>query len=1125
MKNFNQAAGKSLALLLSLGLLLPPSLSAQRSPGAPQRAPAPVGAKFYPVSLPNLTQKKPVVSPVSLAINGISPASPALVARHPVIDIINQIQEAGVSLPETSGSAADASRLIAAAQALKPGPAREHILAMARALSNPAGTGGSERNAAGLDEVYENGASRSAADAPLPAVSVKQSKGILAGLSRYFRGDRVPKSEPLNPDLFKVPLEKLRWVPDLEALPKSTRDVPEAGDKRIVGQDKALKALHFGLKMSGSGYNVYVSGPEGSGRETAVRQAAGALAATMPVPPDQLAATNFANKDEPVVLRLPAGSAAAFKRQVREFVKTMQAALPQALDSGKIGQAKKALREEFEKSAGKRMDAFEDEVAQLRFGSFGMSIRLEKNKRGQTVMVAPVWNGQTLSQEDIKEKLAAREFSQEDLNKAIDEIHGASGPFVDKLLEILNQSQKEASELYQKMDSMDRTMAAAIAREAGKPLMEIASDSKPASHDDAAHEKFEMNAKRRRTQWQAEVSAVRVGRFGLKLTPFETPEGLKMRVSLTLNGKEISSEEQRALIDSKEMTVDEWNKANAAKVEAYTPLIKKFEAMTKANEEEHEAIHASRPQAPLSRDAIKAQEYVGALTTHAADHYQDFLPRPSEAEEGSPSVDPLENYKVSILVSNKDLKGAPVVWEKSPSYENLFGSASDKKRVTDVPGVGMVAYPMPGGPTLKGGSFLRAHGGFLVLDVMDVLREPGSWQALMRAVRNGQAEIAEGGLAGAMTIRGAEYAVPAKVKVVLIGSPILRMLLGQNDDDFRGRFNAAVEFESALKIGKDILEGYVDFFKEMVVQSAGEVMDITREGMGAVLEFSARLAGGQERLSAQFGALFGLLKEATFWANESGHKELSRSDIEKALDQREERESGEQRHLMEIYEKNVFRVETGGKAVGQINGLAVMGSFGVPMRVTVVASAGAPGVVSIDREAGTTGSSYNKALGVVEGFLEKTFAQLKALSANIRISFEQNYGGIDGDSATSTEIYGILSSLSQTPIDQGFAVTGSADQFGNVQAIGGVNQKIEGFYTLCKAKGLTGRQGIVIPASNVGDLMLRPEVMQAVRDGKFHIYAVKHVSQGIEILTGVAYSEILRKAEARLEELRAAAGR
>ena len=398
------------------------------------------------------------------------------------------------------------------------------------------------------------------------------------------------------------------------------------------------------------------------------------------------------------------------------------------------------------------------------------------------------------------------------------------------------------------------------------------------------------------------------------------------------------------------------------------------------------------------------------------------------------------------------------------------------------------------------------------------------------AVRNGDAEIAEGGLQGMASMKGEKYHVPAKVKIVLIGSPMLRRLLSAHDEDFRRSFNAAVEFQPSLKISEQSINGYLSFLKKAVVTSGGEIMDLTAGAIASILEISARIVDSNSKLSSQFGALYTLLREASFFAKEAGSAEIRAQDINTALGARGERENVYQRHMMDMYTQNIFTVATSGKVVGQINGLAVTGAFGGPMRITVTAGPGAPGVVSVDREAGSTGPSFIKALGVVEGFLQNTFGQKRPMSAKIRISFEQNYGGIDGDSATSTEIYGILSRLSDTPLRQDAAVTGSSDQFGAVQAIGGVNEKIEGFFMLLKARGQLNTENppvIVIPAANVGNLQLSPEIVEAMREdaaaGKkasFRVHPVGHVSEGLEILTGVAYSEILRKASIRLAEMR-----
>jgi predicted ATP-dependent protease len=468
-----------------------------------------------------------------------------------------------------------------------------------------------------------------------------------------------------------------------------------------------------------------------------------------------------------------------------------------------------------------------------------------------------------------------------------------------------------------------------------------------------------------------------------------------------------------------------------------------------------------------------------------------------------------------------------VVWVKNPTLEKVFGVADDNRRTMLIPGVGLVKGGAPGGPTLQGAAIQQAEGGFLVLDFMDVLRAPGLYQALMVAAKSGEVAMVEGGLEGLMRGTGETYHVPSQVKIVLIGSPSLRILVDQ-DPDFALNFQASVNFESTLTVSAESEAGYVQFAKQAVVSLAveleQEVVNLTQDAMSALIEQGARLADSHKKLTAKFGALYAVVREATYWAKEAGRTEVRREDIDTALQAKQDREEGYRRRMLQAYKDNVILVETTGKKVGQINGLAVVrASFGVPMRITVVlsAAAGPGGIISVDRNAGPnqTSSSFNKALGVVEGFLQNLFAQKRPFPVRLSVAFEQNYGGIDGDSATSTEIYAILSALSGVPIGQNFAVTGSVDQFGNVQIIGGVNEKIEGFYELAKARGLTGDQGIVIPQANVANLQLSREVVEAVKAGKFRIYAVSHVSQGLEILTGVAYSEILAKARANLAEM------
>ncbi|MFC1678938.1 AAA family ATPase, partial [Elusimicrobiota bacterium] len=598
-------------------------------------------------------------------------------------------------------------------------------------------------------------------------------------------------------------------------------------------------------------------------------------------------------------------------------------------------------------------------------------------------------------------------------------------------------------------------------------------------------------------------------------------------LSLTYEGKPVNPKIFDKLQSEGKIPEDmTWDGAVKQAIEVSESLTGKLQAAQAEIAAEHKKLHENDPPPSPERQMTLAwlKGFLGSLVQN----YEAFLPQAQPTGMaalmggGAQAENPAERYKVSILADNSKTKGAPVVFVRTPSFKNLFGEAGGDKQIMMLPTGGMVQTESPGGPTLKSGAFLRANGGFLVLNLMDVLREQGVYESLIRMLRTGKAEITEGGAMSLMMDRGATYGVPAKVKVVLIGSPMLKHLIKNHDKDFPNLFRAAAEFEHSMRIAAESISGYLTFMKNVITRSTGKLMDMTREAMAAVLEQGARMADSNTDLSTSFGSLYSLLQEATYWAREAGRDQVAREDVDKALSERSEREGGMSRRMRELFTSNVFTIETKGEKVGQINALAVMGGeesgFGVPARVTATAFAGGPGglVVSADQRAGSTGKSFDKALLILEGFLKSVFGKNKLVPAEVRISFEQNYGGIDGDSATQTQIYAALSALSGVPIKQGIAITGSADQFGNVQTIGGVNLKIEGYYAVAKAKGLDGTQGVIIPAANVRNLMLSPEIVEAVRTGKFHLWSVDHISQGVEILTGQPYSEVLKKADARV---------
>ena len=739
-------------------------------------------------------------------------------------------------------------------------------------------------------------------------------------------------------------------------------------------------------------------------------------------------------------------------------------------------------------------------------------------------------NGQAVDPASVAADIAAGAYTQAQFDAASKERDQKFPAVMEKFKAMMEQNNTEMEAAQEQIGKLETQAVASVINQAGAPLMAAVMPEAKATPEMAAlQEKIEAWS----ADFEKRVSAVNVDGFGIAFIQ----NGNKLQVAYTHGGEALSQQKVEALMKAG-LTPAKFKQIQGALGAAVEPLLTEFKAKNQEFGAAQQALAKSQPQSAATPEQLKAASYVKTLMNFSASNYQIFMGKiatqsDEDGEEGikdapgQKAMDAQDFFEASVLSSNGGKTGAPVVWVKNPTLDKVFGKADDNKRTMIIPGVGLVKGGAPGGPTLIGGAIQQAEGGFLVMDFMDVLRAPGLYQALMTAVKTGEASMVEGGLQSLMNGKGEAYHVSSKVKVVLIGSPSLRMMVERQDQDFAMNFQASADFQSTLKVSEESVAGYVQFFKKAVMTLARELKqdatNLTQDAMSALVEQGARMADSNKKLTAQFGALYSVVREATYWAHEAGRTEVRREDVDTAMQTKQDREEVYRQHMLQTYKDNVFVVETTGKKVGQINGLAVMGTFGVPMRITVVpsAAAGMGGIISVDRNAGPnqTGSSFNKALGIVEGFLQNLFAQKRPFPARLSISYEQNYGGIDGDSATSTEMYSILSALSGVPIGQNFAVTGSADQFGNVQAIGGVNHKIEGFYELAKARGLTGDQGIVIPQANVADLQLSLEVVEAVKAGKFHIYAVSHVSQGLEILTGVAYSEILAKSRANLAQM------
>jgi ATP-dependent Lon protease len=482
------------------------------------------------------------------------------------------------------------------------------------------------------------------------------------------------------------------------------------------------------------------------------------------------------------------------------------------------------------------------------------------------------------------------------------------------------------------------------------------------------------------------------------------------------------------------------------------------------------------------------------------------LPRFHQKEEQQPSMlgismpreeDTFLEYQVNVLVDNSDVHGMPVVHERNPRYKNLFGTI---ERVIDKNGVWRTDFMR-----IKPGSILRADGGFLVVDARDALSEPGVWPILKRILRNRQIEIQpiEHGLLGASSGLKPEP-IDLRVKVILLGDPYLYALLYGLDDDFREIFKVRADFDSEMPNNNRTIHSYLAFIRTLCDQEHLLPFDLT--GVVEVLEYGVRLSGRQTKLTTRFSILADVIREAHYWASRDGVRTVTGDHVQKAIDERIERVKLVEEKIQEMILEGDLLIDTEGHVIGQVNGLSVyqLGEFefGKPTRITAKTSMGRAGIINIEREADLSGPSHNKGVLILAGYLRDTFAQDKPLVLSASIAFEQSYSGVDGDSASSTEIYAILSSLSGVPLRQDIAVTGSINQHGEIQPIGGVNLKVEGFYDVCRARGLTGTQGVLIPKQNVKDLMLRHDLVDAVRRGHFHIYAVARVEEGVEVLTG-----------------------
>jgi lon-related putative ATP-dependent protease len=580
-------------------------------------------------------------------------------------------------------------------------------------------------------------------------------------------------------------------------------------------------------------------------------------------------------------------------------------------------------------------------------------------------------------------------------------------------------------------------------------------------------------------------------------------------------GEPLTEDEYELLDENTRKKIDEIGKTLQEKLNDVVRIARESEKMVK------ESIGRLEKEAALSsvghlidelknkyKDHEKITAYLEDVKEDILEHLDDFKAQEEQAPPlpfmKLPKTEPIfTRYTVNVLVNNKDCKGAPCIFESNPTYFNLFGRIEHKFQY----GIALTDFSM-----IKAGSLHKANGGYIVINALDLLRNIFAYDSLKRAIRNKEIKIEDVWeqyrLISTTTLK--PEAMPLDVKVILVGNPYLYYLLYNLDEEYRELFKVKADFDSRMVRTEGNINKYASFVTTLCREE--KLLPFDRAGVAKVVEFGSRLAEHQNKLSSRFSDIADILREASYWASKSNSNIVSDGHVQKAMDERIFRTNRIEEHLREMILEGTIIVDTKGEKVGQINGLAVLDlgdySFGKPSRITAKTYAGKAGVVNIERETKMSGKIHEKAILIITNYLGSRYAAKKPISLSASITFEQLYDTVEGDSASCAELYALLSSISGVPLKQSIAITGSMDQNGEVQPVGGINEKIEGFFDLCRLTGFNGTQGVIMPTRNIKNLMLKKDVVEAVKEEKFFIYPIQRVDEGIEIITGMQVGEL-----------------
>lgn len=514
------------------------------------------------------------------------------------------------------------------------------------------------------------------------------------------------------------------------------------------------------------------------------------------------------------------------------------------------------------------------------------------------------------------------------------------------------------------------------------------------------------------------------------------------------------------------------------------------------------------------KESKKVIEHLKQMERDLIENIYQFVGEEEEVTDTSSKIKSqsfIKKYRVNLLVNNKELKGAPVITELNPTLNKLTGNIEYE----NVNGVLRTDFLQ-----IKPGAIHLANGGYLILEAKQLLTNPYAWETLKRVLQTKEITVENMGNQLGIDVTSLKLQpIPVDLKVIIIGSEYLYHLLYNHDEDFEKYFKVLVDFDSEMTRDSETEKQMASFITCYVKRE--EMKDFSVSAVARIIEYSSRLTGNQKKLTARFNKVIEIIIEANQWAKLDASTIVTEEHVNKAIKEKWNRINKYQKKVEESFESKKILIDIEGKKIGVVNGLSVMNlgeySFGKPSVITVTTSAGKEGIVNIEKEVNLSGNIYDKGIMILTGFLMENFAQDTTLSISARICFEQSYGGVDGDSASSAELYALLSSISGIPLKQHIAITGSVNQRGYIQPVGGVTEKVEGFFRLCKKRGLTGSQGVIIPHQNIENLMLIDEVVEAIKNQQFHIYVVKHVNEGIEIMTGESYEKVYEEVGKKLK--------